>query len=98
MLDLNMYAGSDRFILFYFEPRSREVRWQDSRSSGSAGSVWPAPLQGIQDKAAANGITLGTETEPGDHVLLVDRIDEHAVFAYREQAQEFLARQSATAA
>lgn len=97
MLDVG-YFGKDRFVLFYFEPRSREVRWQDSHTCGSAGRAWPATLEGIEAKAKAHGFTLGTETEPGDHVLLVDRIDEHAVFAYREEAQEFLARQSAAAA
>ncbi|MDB5293573.1 MAG: hypothetical protein JWL69_4814 [Phycisphaerales bacterium] len=86
------YFGHDRFVLFYYEPRAHEVMWRDSRSSGSGCNGWPPPIATLAAEARARGITLGTDTEHGDHVLLVDRVDHQACFAYREEAQEFLAR------
>jgi hypothetical protein len=94
------YAGHDRFVFFYYEPRRREVWWKDTHScgSGSAGAGWPPPFATIEARARAFGITLGHNVESGDHVILVDRIEHRVTIAYREEAQEFLARQSATAA
>ncbi len=89
------YAGQDRFVLFYYEPRMQEVRWRDSHSCGCACTGWPPPYALIDAQAGAFGITLGHDDESGDHVLLVDRVDQQACILYREQAQEFLARQSA---
>lgn len=92
------YFGQDRFVLFYYEPRDREVRWRDSHSNGTGVTGWPAPFADLEAQARACGISLGNSDEPGDHVLLVDRMHEQACFAYREAAQEFLARTSASAA
>jgi hypothetical protein len=92
------YCGDDRFVLFYYEPTRQEVRWRDSRSSGAGCAGWPPPFAGIEARARNWGISLGNFKEAGDHVLLVDRVDHQVCFAYREEAQEFLARQSATAA
>ena len=92
------YAGQDRFVFFYYEPRRREVWWKDTRSCGSGSAGWPAPFANIEADARAFGITLGHNVESGDHVILVDRIEHRATIAYREEAQEFLARQSAMAA
>ncbi|HET6251636.1 MAG TPA: hypothetical protein VFE47_28380 [Tepidisphaeraceae bacterium] len=92
------YRGEDRFVLFYYDSARREVRWRDSRSCGAGRMGWPPPFAGIEAHARHWGITLGNVNETGDHVLLVDRVDHQVCFAYREEAQEFLARQSATAA
>ena len=92
------YYGEDRFVMFYYEPNRREVRWRDSRSCGAGCTEWPPPFAGIETHGRNAGITLGNFKGPGDHVLLVDRVDHQVCFAYREEAQEFLARQCATAA
>jgi hypothetical protein len=88
------YFGHDRFVLFYYEPRMHEVMWRDTRSSGSACNGWPPSFATIAAKAQTRGISLGSDTESGDHVLLVDRVDQQVCFAYREEAQEFLARRA----
>lgn len=93
MIDQELgYDGQDRFVLFYFEPRGREVRWRDSQGSGSVGVGFTPAFAQIEARARAVGITLGDSLSSGDHVLLVDRLEHQACFAYREQAQEFLAR------
>jgi hypothetical protein len=92
------YSGHDRFVLFYYEWRGHEVRWRDSQSCGPARGGWPPLFADIQAYASAYGLSLGFGDQPGDHVVLVDRVAREARFAYREEAQDFLARQQATAA
>jgi len=92
------YSGHDRFILFYYEFRVHEVRWRDSRSCGPASSGWPPLFADLQAHTNTSGLSLGCGDQPGDHVILVDRVAQKARFAYREEAQEFLARQQAAAA
>ena len=86
------YSGQDRFVLFYFEPGSKEVRWRDTRASGSGIVGRPHDIIRIQEHARGCGVSLGDFLERGDHVLLVDRVCQEARFAFREEAQEFLAR------
>jgi hypothetical protein len=52
----------------------------------------------LASQARLQGITLGNAHEIGDHALLLDREDQKVCVVYREEAQEFLARRSATAA
>jgi hypothetical protein len=92
------YSGQDRFVLFYYESRLHEVRWRDTHSCGPACGAWPALFADLQASATTCGLSLGFGDQPGDHVLLVDRIAQKARFAYREEAQEFLARHQAAAA
>jgi hypothetical protein len=92
------YLGKDRFVMFYYEPSLNQVRWRDSRSMGSGCTGWPPRFAGIEASARSAGFTLGNFKGRGDHVLLVDRVDRQVCFAYREEAQEFLARQCETAA
>ena len=86
------YFGADRFVLFYYDPRAHQLTWRDSRSFGPGSVESPASLACILDKARASGVSLGDDSAWGDHVLLLDRVDQQACFAYREAAQEFLAR------
>jgi hypothetical protein len=88
------YAGPDRFVCFYYEPRAQGIRWRDSRSCGSGRGGWSSVVRQLEAIASACGMSLGNNEAPGDHVLLVDRVDQQARFAYREEAQEFLARRS----
>jgi len=92
------YSGHDRFVLFYYESRDHEVRWRDSHSCGPACGGWPPLFADIHAQASSYGLSLGFGDQPGDHVVLVDRVAQKARFAYREEAQEFLARQQAAAA
>jgi hypothetical protein len=91
------YCGQDRFVLFYFDPRSRHVMWRDSRSCGTGQSEQSALFKLIEKTAKALGISVGNHNGPGDHALLVDRVARRASFNFRELAQEFLARRVETA-
>jgi hypothetical protein len=83
------YRGQERFVLFYYDPRSQRMMWRDSRSCG-AGEV---SLFGLLDATAkACGVSVGDQNGLGDHALLVDRVGRRASFSFRERAQEFLAR------
>ncbi len=86
------YPGLDRFMCLYYEPRERRVSWRDSRTSGSGSGGWSGMFGQVQTLARTLGMSVGNNDGPGDHVLLVDRVGQQARFAYREEAQEFLAR------
>ena len=86
------YPGLDRFMCVYYEPKAHRVSWRDSRTSGSGSRGWSGIFGQVQTLARTLGVSVGNNDEPGDHVLLVDRIGQQARFAYREEAQEFLAR------
>ena len=86
------YPGLDRFICLYYEPRAQRVNWRDGRSCGSGSRGWSGWFGQVQALARTMGMSVGNNDEPGDHVLLVDRVGQQARFAFREEAQEFLAR------
>ena len=88
------YSGPDRFVCFYYEPRGHSICWRDSRSHGTGSGGWSSLIGQLEAIASACGMSLGNNDAAGDHVLLVDRVDQQARFAYREEAQEFLARRS----
>lgn len=92
------YSGQDRFVLFYYDPQSQQVIWRDGRSYGSADGQPSSVFGELEARARACGVSVGDDRGPGDHALLVDRIGRRASFAYREVAQEFLARRLASAA
>lgn len=92
------YCGQDRFVLFYFDPRSQCVMWRDSRFCGAGEAQQTALFKLVEATAKACGVSVGSPTGPGDHALLMDRVAHRATFSFREQAQEFLARRSELAA
>jgi len=91
------YCGHDRFVLFYFDPKSHHIMWRDSRSCGTGESEQSALFKLIEKTAKALGISVGNQNGPGDHALLVDTVARRASFNFRELAQEFLARRLETA-
>ena len=90
------YSGQDRFVLFHYEPRAQEVMWRDGRSYGFGSGGWQAFFDEVEPVAREHGISIGNDTRPGDHVLVVDRIEGEAWFADRRRAQEMVMRKVAS--
>ena len=84
------YRGSDRYVLFYYEPRGEEVLWRDSHSYGFATGAWSTFLGEVGPVAEHYGVNVGGLEIQGTHVLLVDRSQRRAYFARRKDAMRFL--------
>jgi hypothetical protein len=85
------YHGKDRFVLFYYEPRGEEVIWRDSHSYGfstGAGQIFIDELSPVAD---IHKVDVGSSGSPGTQVLLIDRANQRAYFAERNEAFQFLA-------
>ncbi|MGA2499124.1 MAG: hypothetical protein ABSH20_15390 [Tepidisphaeraceae bacterium] len=86
------YSGEDRFVLFHYEPRGQEVMWRDGRSYGFGHGGWQAFFDEVEPVAREHGISVGDDTRPADHVLVVDRVEGEAYFADRKRAQKLVMR------
>ncbi len=89
------YSGEDRFVLFHYEPRGQEVMWRDGRSYGFGHGGWQAFFDEVEPVAREHGISVGDDTQPADHVLIVDRVEGEAYFADRTRAQRLVMREVA---
>ena len=89
------YSGEDRFVLFHYEPRGQEVMWRDGRSYGFGHGGWQAFFDEVEPVARQHGISVGDDTRPADHVLVVDRVEGEAYFADRQRAQKLVTREVA---
>ncbi|MFI5379132.1 MAG: hypothetical protein ACHRHE_07545 [Tepidisphaerales bacterium] len=89
------YSGQDRFVLFHYEPRGQEVMWRDGSSYGFGSGGWQAFFDEVEPVAREHGVNVGNDTRPGDHVLVVDRVEGEAYFAERQRAQELVRREAA---
>lgn len=86
------YRGSDRFVIFYHEPRAQEVVWRDSHSYGLITGAWPTFMDEVAPVADHYGVDVGCNGAGVTHVLLVDRVERRAYFALRLEALQFLAQ------
>ena len=89
------YSGEDRFVLFHYESRGQEVMWRDGRSYGFGHGGWQAFFDEVEPVAREHGISVGDDTRPADHVLVVDRVEGEAYFADRKRAQTLVMRKVA---
>lgn len=84
------YRGTDRFVIFYHEPRAQEVLWRDSHSYGFATGAWSTFIDEVAPVAQHYGVNVGCDGSRATHVLLVDRTERRAYFPLREEAIQFL--------
>jgi hypothetical protein len=89
------YFRHARFVLFYYEPRGAEVIWNDGRSYGFGSGGWMTFLHEVAPLGSGQGLNLGDDDRPGDHVLVLDREHNRAWFADRRSAQRLVDRQHA---
>jgi hypothetical protein len=85
------YRGSDRYVLFYYEPRGEEVVWRDSRCYGFATGAWFTFLSEVGPVAEHYDVNVGGLEMQGTHALLIDRSERRAYFPLRDEAKQFLA-------
>jgi hypothetical protein len=88
------YFGNARFVVFSFHPMASEVIWNDGRSSGLGGGGWQAFLTECVPAARQVGAHLGSRSDAGSEVLLLDRTGGTTYAVPRECAEEFLAREN----
>ncbi|HET6246409.1 MAG TPA: DUF2934 domain-containing protein [Tepidisphaeraceae bacterium] len=86
------YRGSDRFVIFYHEPRAEEVLWRDSHSYGFVAGAWSTFMDEVAPVADHYKVNVGCTGTAPTHVLLIDREDRRGYFALKKEALEFLAR------
>jgi hypothetical protein len=87
------YRGTDRFVLFYYEPRGQEVMWQDAHSYGFAIGGWQLFLDQIAPLMDRYGVSIGSPLAHGCYALVVDRLFGNAYFAPRKLAKELVLSQ-----
>ena len=88
------YLGNARFVVFSFHPMASEVIWNDGRSSGFGGGGWQTFLTDCVPAARRVGAHLGSRSDAGSEVLLLDRTAGNTYAVARECAEEFLAREN----
>jgi len=86
------YFGGERFIAFSFHPTACEVIWNDGISLGFGKGGWETFLYVCVPQALRSGAHLGSYTDIGSDVLLLDRKCQKAYVVPRQCAEEFLAR------
>jgi hypothetical protein len=86
------YRGTDRFVVFYYEPRAEEVIWRDSHSYGFVTGAWSTFMEEVAPVAEHYNVDVGCNDRPPSHVLLIDRAEHKAYFAVRADAMKFLAQ------
>jgi len=85
------YSGDSRFVLFYYDPWSEAVAWDDGRSHGFGLGGQRGFMETIAPLAARYDVHLGNSDTMALHVLLLDRLRHEAFFAERQQAEPFVA-------
>jgi len=85
------YSGDARYVLFYYDPWSDAVAWDDGRSHGFGLNGRREFMETIAPLTERYQVHLGSSITMASHVLLLDRLKHEAFFAEREQAEPFLA-------
>lgn len=87
------YHRDERFVGFYYEPRGQEIIWQDGSSYGFGLGGWRFFTQYVEPITRFYDVHIGDAHVAGGHILILDRLYNHAYFAPRESAERFLANQ-----
>lgn len=88
------YHRDERFVIFYYEPRGQEIIWQDGSSYGFGLGGWRFFTLYVEPLMRSYDVHIGDAEIAGRHVLVLDRLANHAYFAPRDSAERFLAHQA----
>ena len=92
------YFGSNRFVLFYYEPQGQEVVWDDGYSYGFACGGWQAFIEDVMPIAEQLGADLGDSDRRGAQALVVDRMLGQVFCAAHADAKRFVHDRAVAAA
>jgi hypothetical protein len=87
------YFGSERFVMFHYEPRGQEVIWNDGRSYGFGTGAWYFFIEKVLPLARQHGAAVGSNDADSRDALLLDRLRREIYFAEKQAAERFLAAQ-----